>query len=263
MKIQTRAAKYPPHEHESESEYRTRLTLFHAGSFTSAELEEAVRLHYPKHNVLVIPDIHCPADHIDAIPFLLDVKDRFQCDTVISIGDIVDFVSISFHPSMPNHPSPEEEIELAAEALQPWHDAFPNVQVAVGNHDARIVRKTRSANVPDILLRPLEEVLGIPSWTFHDSLEIDGVFYQHNMGSGINGAARFALKQQKPCVAGHVHSAMGVQYQTLGLWGMQVGTLIDFSNYRFDYAKGTASINQLGCGVVLEGKTPIAVPFRG
>jgi metallophosphoesterase superfamily enzyme len=106
-------------------------------------------------NVLVIPDIHCPADHKLAIPFLQNVREKYQCDTVISIGDVVDLVSISFHPSMPNHPSPQQEIELAESALSKWHDAFPGITVVAGNHDARIMRKTRSANVPDYLLRPL------------------------------------------------------------------------------------------------------------
>lgn len=215
------------------------------------------------HNVLIIPDIHCPADHPDAIPFLLDVQERFKCDTVISIGDIVDLVSISFHPSLPNHPSPEEEIRLAADSLRKWGEAFPHVKVCTGNHDARVMRKTRAANVPDIMLRPLPEVLGVPNWTFHDSIGIDGVFYQHDMGGGINGASRFALKKQQPCVAGHVHSAMGVVHQVPGLWGMQVGTLIDYSDYRFDYSKGKATIYQMGCGVVLQGRTPIIIPFGG
>lgn len=211
----------------------------------------------------MIPDIHCPADHTEAIPFLKDVQQKYNCDTVVSIGDIVDFVSISFHPSMPNHPSAEEEIELAAAALHKWHDAFPEIQVCVGNHDARVIRKTRAANVPDILLRPLEDVLGITTWSFCENITIDGVFYQHDMGAGINGASRFALKKQMPCVAGHIHSAMSVVHQAPGLWGMQVGTLIDFTDYRFDYAKGKSTINQLGCGVVLQGKTPIVVPFGG
>lgn len=215
-----------------------------------------------KSKVLVIPDLHCPADHPEALDFLRWTREQFDCDTVMSIGDVSDFLSITFHQVAPEAPSPKQEIDLTVAGLQKYHDEFPGIKVVAGNHDMRVARKAASSQIPYLALRSLCDIIGVPSWEFVPELELDGVLYRHGAGGGVNGASRLALKMQMPVVAGHIHSAFGVAYTGRGIWGLQVGTLIDYNDMRFDYGRQGTYVNHLGCGVVLEGHTPIAVPFK-
>ena len=44
--------------------------------------------------VLVIGDTHCPAMKEGYVDFLKDVQETWDCDTVVHIGDVVDWASI-------------------------------------------------------------------------------------------------------------------------------------------------------------------------
>ena len=56
--------------------------------------------------VLVIGDLHLPAEHPDYYAFIKDVKRKYRTDTTVFIGDIVDHHAISFHKK---HPEEMEE----------------------------------------------------------------------------------------------------------------------------------------------------------
>ena len=47
--------------------------------------------------ILVISDMHIPYHHKDSIKFLKEIKKEFKPDTVINIGDLLDFHAISMH----------------------------------------------------------------------------------------------------------------------------------------------------------------------
>ena len=47
--------------------------------------------------ILVISDMHLPYHSKDSIKFLKEIKKEFKPDTVINIGDLLDFHAISFH----------------------------------------------------------------------------------------------------------------------------------------------------------------------
>ena len=52
--------------------------------------------------ILVISDMHIPYHHKDAIKFLKEIKKEFKPDTVVNIGDSLDFHAISMHDSNPD-----------------------------------------------------------------------------------------------------------------------------------------------------------------
>ena len=52
--------------------------------------------------ILVISDMHIPYHHKDSIKFLKEIKKEFKPDTVINIGDSLDFHAISMHDSNPD-----------------------------------------------------------------------------------------------------------------------------------------------------------------
>ena len=63
--------------------------------------------------VLVISDLHIPYHHKDSFKFLEEVKKQFRPDTVINIGDLLDFHAISFHEHNPDLPSIGDELTVA------------------------------------------------------------------------------------------------------------------------------------------------------
>jgi predicted phosphodiesterase len=44
--------------------------------------------------ILVISDMHIPYHHKDSIKFLKEIKKEFKPDTIINIGDSIDFHNI-------------------------------------------------------------------------------------------------------------------------------------------------------------------------
>ena len=52
--------------------------------------------------ILVISDMHIPYHHKDSIKFLKEIKKQFKPDTVINIGDLLDFHAISMHTHDPD-----------------------------------------------------------------------------------------------------------------------------------------------------------------
>jgi len=63
--------------------------------------------------ILVISDMHIPYHHKDAIKFLKEIKKEFKPDTVVNIGDSLDFHAISMHDSNPDLYSAGYELKEA------------------------------------------------------------------------------------------------------------------------------------------------------
>ncbi len=102
-------------------------------------------------------------------------------------------------------------------------------------------------------------------WSWHESIEIDGVTYLHGEGySGPLGALKCAQTHMAPVVIGHLHSYAGVLFNANPrhlFWGMNAGCLIDRHAYAFAYAKNSPAKPILGCGIV-RGGVPTFVPMR-
>ena len=64
-------------------------------------------------SVLVISDLHIPYHHKDSFKFLQKIKKQFKPDTVINIGDLLDFHAISFHEHNPDLPSIGDELTVS------------------------------------------------------------------------------------------------------------------------------------------------------
>ena len=115
-----------------------------------------------KNNVLVIGDTHIPFEKEGYLDFCKATKKRFNCTTVIHIGDLVDNHACSYHEHDPNGQSPSDEMKLAREKLKDWFKAFPKVRVCKGNHDVLIARKAITYGLPREVLRPFDEIWKLP-----------------------------------------------------------------------------------------------------
>ena len=217
----------------------------------------------PEKRVLVIPDLHCPFHHPDALAFLKAVYERHSCNEVVCLGDEADFHAFSRYTPDPNGFSPKKELELTIEALHPFYKAFPNVKVCTSNHTVRPVKKMFEAGLPDAFWPHYEIMLDAPDgWKWQDKWIIDDVLYFHGEGkSGQNAHIQFMKAYKQSLVHGHIHSYGAVSYEGKH-FAMNAGCLIDEKAYAFKYAKHMPINVSIGAGVVIGGKAAIFRPMH-
>lgn len=213
-------------------------------------------------NVLVISDAHLPFEHPDALRFCREIQEKYNCGTVVNIGDIIDNYAISRYDKDPSSMAISAEYEEVLRKLKAWYKTFPEVKVCIGNHEARLFKKVALAGLPISWLKDLKSILEAPSeWTFEFSYDINGVLYTHGTNySGDMAALNIARDNRQSTVIGHIHTAAGVRYlsnRNNTIFGMSVGCLVDDKSYAFAYGKENARKSILSCGVVLNGKTAI------
>lgn len=209
-------------------------------------------------NVLVIGDIHEPFCKEGYLEFCQEQQKRFNCGTIIFIGDIIDHHAQSFHTPDIDGLSAKEEFELAAKKLDKWYKAFPQAIVTEGNHDRIVARKLFSIGVSKRWLKPMGEVLNTPNWKFVEQYIHNDILYIHGEGGT---ASKKSAQEMCSVVQGHSHSEGYIILSNGGKnFSMQVGCGIDFKTYAFAYAqRGKKPI--LSCGVVLN-QSPIIIPFN-
>ena len=205
--------------------------------------------------ILVIGDLHCPFELDGYFEFCLDSYDRFACNQVIFIGDLIDSHATSRHETDPNGLSAKTELEQAIADLQKWREAFPVADVIVGNHDRVVMRRAFSSSIPSMWIKSFNEVLGT-SWNWSERMEYDGVQYVHGEG----GTARTKAKNDlQSTVQGHIHTQAYVEWMVgnrTKLFSMQVGCGLDRETYAAAYAKHYKK-QAIGCGVMIGGHTAI------
>lgn len=221
-------------------------------------------------NVLIIPDLHCPAMHPQTIPFLKRIQKKFDCGKIIFIGDIVDHAAMSYHEKSPHMPGMHEEFLRAYKQVRRLYKAFPRAVWITGNHDALSQRQATTAGIPEEFVRPLNEVYNVAGWQMvprFGEYEHNGVYYLHGdkgAGGKINPAFANAVERGINIVQGHHHSTSGVLWMETGhkrVWGMQVGCMLEPDVLAFAYGRKFNRKPMLGCGVVLDGM-PIFIPYQ-
>ena len=215
----------------------------------------------------IIGDLHAPYCHPGYLDFCIETFDSWGVDTVVNIGDFVDFHSLSFHDSEPILHDVHGEYSHALEHLQEWYEAFPDCILIQGNHDRIPARQLKKLGMePTIFMKPLHELLQMPDgWVIKDQHEIDGVLFHHGeSASGVNGFRNDAKNRMQCTVSGHNHSNLGVSYTASDrelVWGMAVGCGVDNDSMAFAYGKHFRNKPILGCGVVIDG-LPYAEPMN-
>lgn len=207
--------------------------------------------------VLVIGDIHEPVAHPGYLSFCRDLRDRYQCNRIVFIGDLVDWHAISFHARHPEAPGPKDEYELALQRVRRWRRVFPRATVCIGNHDERVVRVAEEAGIPAQFVRNYREMWHTPTWRWVTHTTIDDVYYFHGTGTGgIHPAHTSMGKLLMSVVQGHVHSAAGIKWRAnpmRRIFGMDTGCGIDDKAIAFAYGKNLKVRSILSAGVVLDG----------
>lgn len=216
--------------------------------------------------MLVIPDLHIPYHHSDAIRFLYSVYKQYKCQLVVCVGDEVDMHALSFHDHDPELMNAHAEMEACYDFLKKLYRTFPDVSVCTSNHTSRPFRRASKFGLPSSFLRSYREFMHAPpTWEWKDEWIIDGVKYIHGEPfSGKFAALRACESHRQSIVMGHVHSYGGVQYSGAGngmIFGLNAGCLIDYEHRAFNYARKMPQKPTIGCGVVIDGKQAIFVPM--
>jgi len=155
-----------------------------------------------KKNVLVIGDLHLPFTLEGYLEHCIKIYKKYNCDTVVFIGDILDLHFTSYHETSTEGYGATQEHDLSVEMLRKWYKAFPKAYVTIGNHDALIYRKAMSAGISKRWIQNYSQVLGTPGWEWVTDIVIDDVLYTH----GTTNAYTKTKQNLMSTVQGHLHS---------------------------------------------------------
>lgn len=222
---------------------------------------------FDKRNILIIGDTHFPFCKEGYIEFCKETQVKYNCGSIVHIGDLVDNHAVSYHESDPDGRSPGDEYKLALEECEKIYKLFPEVVICIGNHDKLPFRKAYTAGLPKNWLKSYQEMFNSPKgWKWDFVHEINGVIFQHGTGlSGEMASINAARENRKSTVIGHLHTVCNTRflasYKDL-IFGMNVGCGIDHTKYAFAYGRENTRKPVLSCGVVLDGKLPINIPMN-
>ena len=205
-------------------------------------------------NVLVIGDLHLPFTLEGYLEHCIKVYKKYNCDTVVFIGDILDLHFTSYHETSTEGYGATQEHDLSVEMLRKWYKAFPKAYVTIGNHDALIYRKAMSAGISKRWIQNYSQVLGTPGWEWVTDVVIDDVLYTH----GTTNAYTKAKQNLMSTVQGHLHSQAGIQFYVGAksrIFGFQTGCGVDMKSYAMEYGRNFPK-PVISCGVVIEGLHP-------
>lgn len=214
-------------------------------------------------NTLILQDLHIPWMHPDALAFAQAVQEKYKLDQIVSVGDEMDYASISFHTKDPDMPSPGDELEMAMPIIQQWRKAFPKMRIAKSNHGDLPKRKLMDSGLSEKMTKAYKDLYKTPGWTWMDEIveDMHGIplIIRHDFGANLKSSLG---KVGDACIAyGHRHTLFGVHYRAnlrYRQWAMCAGCLIDPSHRAFSYGKGTLDRPMLGVGVVIDGMaTPV------
>jgi predicted phosphodiesterase len=213
----------------------------------------------------VIGDPHIPVCRAGYLDFCTDTFEKYHCDRIVCIGDLIDWHGISFHARQPECPGPSDEYHMALEEVQKWYKRFPNLYWCIGNHDERPARLAQTVSIPEFMLVPYIQIWGVEGWTLDYEFKFDDTVFLHGTGtSGIHPAWNKMNKRRESIVMGHCHSRAGVKWganRNKRFFGVDTGCGVDDRTYQFAYGKHLDERSMLACAVIDDGQ-PISVAMR-
>lgn len=220
---------------------------------------------FQRKTILTISDMHIPYHHQDAFRFLKYLSEAYKPDLVVSLGDLVDWHSISFHPKHPDLASPGHEHEAVRAKMKILEALFPEMIVIGSNHGDLPLRKMKDAGLPTSFLRNYNDIYGVgKGWKFIDDLTLidkgEVIYFAHGISKD---AVKVAAQRGVHHICGHYHTEFCIDYVSNPrnlLWGVNGGCLIDREALAFEYGKLTLDRPIVGTPVIFEGY-PILEPM--
>lgn len=217
--------------------------------------------------VLVISDLHIPYSVAGYTKFLKHLKDKFNPEIVISIGDEIDYHAMSFHDSDTDLFSAGHELDRAIIELQEGlHKLFPKMYLLESNHGSMILRRAKHHGIPIRTLKPLPDLYETPQWTWHEEILLQtnaGRVYLCHGKSGTYG--KLVKEMGASTIQGHFHGKFELTYHRSVLanrYSMFVGCLVDTESLAMAYGRNHTIKPILGCGGIRANGEPILFPYK-
>lgn len=219
--------------------------------------------------ILVIPDLHAPYHHLDAIRFLDAVAAKYNPDRVISLGDETDGHALSMHDSDPSLDSAGAELANARVLLQRLAVSFPNMEICHSNHGSLVYRRAFKSGIPAEYIKPYRDVLfpngGGEGWEWSEQIHVElpngekALFQHQSSGDILSNAAM----ERANLIQGHEHACFDIQYRASSsalYYAVRAGCLVDHKSLAFAYGKLFPKKPILGCAVIIDS-IPQLIPM--
>jgi hypothetical protein len=227
----------------------------------STDVQSAPLAKYDNSRTLFISDMHIPYHHPYLLPFLAELKAKYNPTRIIGLGDELDKHAMSFHDSDPDLPSAGDELKRSLPVIKEVEAMFPTIDWVDSNHGSLAYRKAKHHGIPRHYIRGYNEVLQVGSgWTWHNDLVLDmtpwnrpDVYVHHGKS---NKAIRTSQAMSMSHVCGHFHESFGIEYwaNPKGLYfGMNCGCLIEDAQLAFAYNNTNLKRPIIGTGLIIEG----------
>jgi len=220
-------------------------------------------------SILVIPDQHMPAMHVDMFKFIKAVAKLYKPDKVINLGDELDFHCLSFHPNEIEYDyTASQEFEEGQRYFSNFYEMFESMDIMHSNHGSMIYRKSKACEIPRRFLKSYNEVLDAPdTYVWHKNLVVETprgpVNFSHGHYAPKNPMKKSQLRAMSQ-VQGHYHNDFSIEWWQADngnrYFGMTCGCLIDDEKYAFLYNKTYIPRPQLGCAIIYDG-VPELIPM--
>lgn len=213
-------------------------------------------------SILVLPDVHLPWGHTASLKRAAKWAEKHKPDLVVQLGDLTDSKGWSRWPSETDDPSPDHEWKMVQKSVAQLAKWFPKMEVLLGNHDVRHLKKAAEARIPSQMIRSFREMFDVPGWNFHTNprkklivkTPSGPVMFVHGDEDGgkvIDKATMFGMN----VVQGHDHKAE-VVYRQVGkkfVFGASAGNMLDPASKGSDYNARSAKGSVQGFMVIKNG----------
>lgn len=216
--------------------------------------------------ILIIPDCHIPYSHKDYIKFLTRVKEKFDPEVIINLGDELDYHAVSFHKSESELFSAGHELDKAIIEIQEGlHKLFPKMHLLESNHGSLVFRRLKHEGIPVRVLKPLPELYETPNWEWHEDMLLNtniGKVYLCHGRSGTYG--KMTKEYGTHCIQGHFHGKFELTWHVNALstrYNLFSGCLVDRKSLAMAYGKNNLPMPILGCTLIGKSGFPKLVPM--
>lgn len=102
----------------------------------------------PGNKTLVFGDVHIPYQDTIAVESMLSFADRLQPDTIVILGDLIDFYQVSRYVKNPKNKSVSQELKEAEAFLENLRNRYPKstIHYLMGNHENRFMDYVMSSS---------------------------------------------------------------------------------------------------------------------
>lgn len=127
-------------KHEIEFKFQTPENRRTPQNYPEPDTFNQVRTYHfgeDNRNILVIADLHMPFYERNAVELALEYGYKKDVDTILILGDLLDFHSISRFLINPQERNLKHELDMGIEFLSALRDQFPNADIKykLGNHE--------------------------------------------------------------------------------------------------------------------------------